>query len=194
VSIERVTVTALWYGGMNVQNVIAFNNPDGFLTPLQVAQEIRDGWLTIIKAKQSAYLSWRDIAVDTIGDPSPPLHLPVNLGGADAVDSGLSHPVINWKLRVATTVGGKRGRGRIYIPGIRYSHWQFGQMTSFGVTDMQPVVDALKARYVGAGGTSDLFLGVLPRDGSSSDFLTATDITQSLTPGIQRRRNIGVGI
>jgi hypothetical protein len=194
VSIERVTVTALWYGGMNVQNVMAFDNPDGLLTPLQVAQEIRDGWLNIIKAKQSAYLSWRDIAVDTIGNPAPPLHLSVILGGLDSVDSGLSHPTVNWKLRITTGVGGKRGRGRIYIPGIRYSHWQFGQMTAFGVTDMQPVVDALVARYVQPSPSSGLYLGVMPRNGSASDHLLATGISQSLTPGIQRRRNIGVGI
>lgn len=193
-TIERVTVTALWYGGMNVQNVLAFNNPDGFLTPLQVAQEIRDNWLTIIRAKQSALLAWRDIRVDTIGDPSPPLHLAINIGGLDSVDSGLSHPTISWKLRISSNTGGKRGRGRIYVPGIRYSHWQYGQLTSFGFTDLQPVVDSLTARYIGAGGTSELFLGILPRGGSSGDFVTATSLSQSLTPGIQRRRNIGVGI
>lgn len=194
-SIERVTVTALWYGGMVVQNVLAFDNADGFLSPAQVAAEIRDNWLTILKAKQSGLLAWRDIKVDRLNDPSPPLHLNINLPGADAVDSGLSQPTIAWKLRIATNQGGKRGRGRIYVPGIRYSHWQYGQLTAFGQTDLQPVVDALAARYVGPSFSGPLKLGVMPRPGPDVEvFIASTSLTQSITPGIQRRRSVGVGI
>ena len=194
-SIERVTVSALWYGGMVVQNVMAFENDDGFLSVQQVAEEIRDNWLTTLRAKQSGLLAWRDIKVDRLNDASPPIHLNINLPGLDAVDSGLSQPTIAWKLRINTNVGGKRGRGRIYVPGIRYSHWQFGQLTAFGQEDLQPLVDTLSGRYVGPSHTGPLQLGVMPRPGPDVEvFLPSTSLTQSVTPGIQRRRSVGVGI
>lgn len=193
-AVFRVTITGLQYGQVTIQNVLHFSQSDFAGPLLPVLQEIRDGWCSILAVAQVNSFGWRNISAVELGTTDSPTNLPVTVNGQDLGDPNNSMPTLSAKLRIHTGFAGRTGRGRTYVAGVRQAHWQFGQMTAAGITVWQARVNALKARYVGPGHTSLLSLGVLGRNVNPQFFHAADDLTLSLIPGIQRRRNLGVGI
>lgn len=194
--IVRVTFTGICWGAINVQNVCAFSAKiDVFPSNDLIAAELRDNWCTLLAAGQTNQFGWRNISVYTVGSNLAPYNLPIVVNGQDGVAPSDGTQVICQKFRIHTGVAGRTGRGRIYLPGYRASLWSLGQLNSTGITNMTFRLNAIKARYVGiVPSPKDLLLGVLPRADDPSGFKFSTDLSLSLTPGIQRRRNLGIGI
>lgn len=194
--VVRVTFTGLSWGTINCQNVVAFSyGAASGLTSATVAAELRDNWCTLLAAGQGFNFGWRNISVYQVGSGLSPTNLPIVINGQDGVSPLDGTQVICMKFRILTATGGRKGRGRIYLPGYRQAYWSVGQMTATGITNMTARINAIKTRYVGeATATSPLVLGVLPRGDDPTQFKMSTDLTLSLTPGIQRRRNLGIGI
>lgn len=190
----RATFTGLYNNAINCQNVVVFDDGNNNFTDLQVATELRDNWLTLIKAGQVTTFAWRNISIERIGSGVAPLNLAVNVQGVDSVDNLGGTQVICVKWRIHTTFPGKKGRGRIFLPAFRSVYWSAGQLTSLGITNISGLITTVKNRYVGPGSSGPLKLGVRGRGASDSGFHAADDITLSITPGVQRRRNLGVGI
>jgi len=190
----RVTFTGIYNNSVTCQNVVAFDQPDSVLTDQQVANELRDNWLTIIAAGQVNTFAWRNISVTRLGSNTSPLNLAINVQGVDGVDNLGGTQITCVKWRIHTGLAGKRGRGRIYLPAFRSVYWSAGQLTATGITNITPRITAIKARYVGSGSSGPIKLGIQGRDLQAGGFIAADDISLSLTPGVQRRRNLGVGI
>lgn len=193
-AVYRVTFSGIHYNQITCQNVVAFRDQTNLMNPLTVAQELRDQWCTILAAGQTTQFGWRNISVRTIGSTASPFDLAIIVNGQDAADGSLAVPVITQKFRLHTAVAGKHGRGRIYLPGYRQSLWTGGQLNATGITNMTIRLNAITSRYVGPLMQSSLELGILRRGGTAADFIPVDFISLSLIPGVQRRRNLGVGI
>lgn len=194
--IIRVTFTGISWGAINSQNVCAFSYSSAtFPTQALVAAELRDNWCTILAAGQTNQFGWRNISIYEVGSGTAPFNLPIVVNGIDATDPTTGTQVLCQKFRIQTATGGRKGRGRIYLPGYRANLWSQGQLNATGITNMSIRLNAIKNRYVGiALGPSNILLGVLPRGDDPTKFLFATDLSLSLVPGVQRRRSLGIGI
>jgi len=190
----RVTVTGFWNNLITCQNVLAFHDTAGGMNEQSVANEIRDGWLTLIKAGQTNTFIWKNISVLKIGSNVSPLNMAIAVQGVDQVSNHGGTQVVCVKWRIHTQHPGPRGRGRIYLPAFRDVYWLDGQLTTTGVTNITAVLNSVKARYVGVAHSGPMVLGVHGRGPEAIGFLDADDLTLSLTPGVQRRRNLNVGI
>jgi len=192
--IIRVTFTGQRWAVINSQNVVAFDNVDDALNDASIAADLSGGWCTMLAAGQSNTFGWRNISIEHVGSGLAPANFPIVVNGLDGTSNTDGTEVVNQKFRIHTATAGRSGRGRIYLPGYRQTLWSSGQLNATGITNMTIRLNAIKGAYVGTGRTSTLWLGVLKRTGAAGDFKPAVNLTLSLTPGIQRRRNYGVGI
>lgn len=197
-SIERVTISALFYSQI-CQNVLHFNNPDGALTQAQVAAEIRDKWIgtvtnTGIHSWVTNSITWVKVSVQTRAiSPGPPYDLTIAQQGQQSASNEQYTPVC-CILKFRTATGGRRGRGRSYVPGMLNGFVTNGLINATFHSYADTAIAALNARF-SVGGTGPLFLVIGPRTGiSTPDFPPVTAIVASNYVGIQRRRNIGYGV
>jgi hypothetical protein len=193
--IYRVTFTGNWQNIITCQNVVHFADRSEFpLTHTQVMVELRDNWLAIMATRQTNKYGWRNITIQTVGSGANPSSFPIVVNGADGVDNIGGTMVTNLKLRINTDFAGKKGKGRIYMPALRDQFWESGQIQASAIPQINTMVNALQARYQNVGGLGPLILGVHGRGPEASGFHACVTLTYSLIPGIQRRRNLGVGI
>jgi hypothetical protein len=191
-AVVKVTVTGLQWQ-QRCQNVIHFENTDGFLTLDQVIAEIEQNWIQLFRAKQMNSFRWLDISAKTVGDQSQVAHKPIDYFGQAANDpSAQTFSCV--KFLIKTAVFGKSGRGRIYVPGMSTVFlWQEGYLNVNAVASMQTLCDQIMARYNLANGTGPLGLGILGKGKPPSAWIPAIGLNVSTTAGVLRRRNIGVG-
>lgn len=192
-SVNRITTTALYNGASVIQNVFYLKNPDGAIQLPAVATEIRDGWLGIIKNFAAASCVWTSIRVDEVATATPKAsaNLAINVPGLG--NSFTQHVCLSFVLRWATGIGGRHGRGRMFIGAPRPDWITNSLPTAAGLTAINGTfIPQLKARYI-TPASSGLFLLVV-RKGDPSNNVLVTDVSVAPTLGIQRRRNIGVGI
>lgn len=193
-SILRATITGTHYGTVTCQNVLHFDNPEPSLTLQQCANELRDNWCTTSAVARTSQFGFRSIKCEKLGSTETPFTLPIAINGSDLSDNSASMPPVCVKWILRTDHGGRKGRGRIYQAGYRAAYWQSGTLTATGITNITGHINTLMARYM-VGGTGPLKLKVGPRVYTSdSDYRYVTSVQLSLTPGIQRRRTVGVGI
>ncbi len=191
--IIRVTTTFLWYG-QQMQNVMHFNNRDGVLSLSQCADDIQTNWVNRVRVQIDDDGKFTAITVRNMDNLTvAPFTKAISiLGGADHGNQQV--PYLSMVLQIYTGVAGKHGRGRIYLPGVSWAHTQNGTFTAQAFTDWNSAtcLNAVRAAYLSPSGTSNLVLGV--RNRSDGTFLSATELLIRTVPGVQRRRNIGVGI
>lgn len=193
-AIFRVTLTMTQYQQIFMQNVLHFDWHD-FAGPMsQVTTEIQTGWIEIMRQAQVSSIRYRNITVYQVGSGLTPTNLPLDLPGLDIADPNQSMPTLSVKMRIGTGIAGKKGRGRIYVPGVRQGHWVAGQLSAAGITTWTARANALIARYVGPTSSGPMVLGVSNRTEDVTAFKQADSLTVMVIPGCQRRRNLGVGI
>lgn len=195
-SVIRVVFTGTSWGSITSQNVVAFLvNPGAGLTTAQMAAELRDNWCTILAQGQTTQFGWRNISLYVVGSGVSAINLPIVVNGIDASDPSTGTQVLCQKFRIHTNTAGRKGRGRIYLPGYRANLWTQGTLNATGITNMTIRLNAIKNRYVGiANPAAQIALGVLPRGDDPSKFIYADDLSLSLVPGVQRRRSLGLGV
>jgi hypothetical protein len=193
-AVYRATLTQSWQQVITCQNVIHFEDLGGTMTEQQVMVELRDNWCVKMCALLTNKFGYRNIAIQKMGGDFQVFSFPVVVNGTDGVDNIGGTMVTSMKLRIITDFPGKKGRGRIYQSGIRDQFWESGQLQASAYAFLEPKLDQIRARYVGNVFNGPLKLGVYGRGPENSGFHAASQLIISPTPGIQRRRNLGVGI
>jgi len=191
-SINRVTVTGVCLG-QTMQNVLHFRNPDGGVSLPNVCIDIRDNFLNSMSNNSTSSHAYTLIRAEEVGTSTPAAPATLAIGITGVGTPTTTHVVLCfiWKLR--TALGGRRGRGRIYVQAPRADWIANSVPTTAGINYMQgTVIPAIMARY-GPSGTSALDLGVCSRS-DPTDFKAVESIAVANYCGVQRRRNIGVGI
>lgn len=196
-SIHRVTISGLLWG-QTCQNVAHFDNPDGTLTPAQIATEIYDNFLghTASVGYQhvcGSVITFFQIKVEELASTPPsPYILSISRAGEVQAGNDVFGPVC-LILQLRTPVGGRHGHGRLYIPAIVPNFVQNGIVHSNADAYIVQFLPALKDRFVNPG-TGPLHLGVVRKGGTFADFIHCDDIQFSRRAGVQRRRGVGIGI
>lgn len=188
--VVRVTISGLDYNQVT-QNVLHFRHVADPYNAQAIAAEIIAGWIPNVQFFSKSNFSYRNVLVQDIEVPAnPTASIPINMAGFGA--SSTRAPSF-WSavIKIQTPVGGRHGRGRIFLAGLHADAFESGILGSLFQTQALDHLNALIARY-GPTGTSDLRLVVLNRvDNSQSDMV---NLVLRPIPGIQRRRNIGIGI
>lgn len=193
-SSHRVVISALEYG-QTCQNVLHFTNPDGFLTPQQIATDVFNNWVMKVSENQNGQLIYTSILVQNLDDPNlAPFNLIVARQGQSFNDRRIPASLAG-VIKLSTARAGKHGRGRVFLAGVVSDHMQDGQYTPTGLVFLQQnMVDPLFAAYGPSSTISPLLLCV--REKLQGGFALHPVIAMQLRSviGVQRRRTIGVGV
>jgi hypothetical protein len=191
-TIERVTLysTSL---GQHYQNVLHFLNPDGALSHHDISEELKPNWISVIRNVQNNQLTWYQLDVQRVDIASQPVdRFPMD-PAAGSLSGNIAPAVLCPLASIRTGVGGRRGHGRVYMPGLHGASvanggWESGAFAAWVVK-----VANLETRYK-SGGTGPITLGVYPRNvHDATAFLSCTALVLQAILGVQRRRNLGVG-
>lgn len=191
-SIVRITFSGLVFGQL-CQNVLHFQNQDALLTEQAIAEEMRDFYLNELRLRQSNQFKWINIAVQTV-DPAGSLgvNLPVNILGNAAGATGEQPSTMCAIIKIQTTMMGRAGRGRIFVPVPEPGHYNMGTLTSGALFQWENgILAMIRTRYFLTGGPP-ITLGVAPK-GNPSGWHAAISVNIKTIGGTQRRRQIGVG-
>lgn len=199
-SVHRVTMSALFYGQV-CQNVVHVDNLDGALTLPQIAQLFYSYWIGDINGRgvhqwQVQSIKWVNVSVtDELGHPGAPYNLVLNRPGVQSADNGLI-TTASAIIKFSTAFRGRKGRGRIYVPGLQSGFTDQGLISATFHTFADTALSGMKDKFL-AGGVANEGLNLIvgPRNGTQSiDFHIVTNMAFSNFVGVQRRRNIGSGI
>lgn len=190
-NIFRVTLVQRMYG-QELQNVIHFTGPSSDPLELQaLADDVVANWIGNVRTRQTSEVRYLQVKVRLLESQFPPFTKTVNIPGEFGPDTEVS-TVLAFILRLRTAFIGRRGRGRVYIPGV-LKGW-----TTNGLVD-QDVIDEWNfqiANILGAygpGGSTNYRLTLCPHSAPFTNRdVTSIQVAPSL--GVQRRRNIGVGV
>lgn len=196
--IFRAVLSATMYGQV-VQNVIHFDKGDA-TWPADgnlLCTTLRDSFIggtNGIKVRVNQCLVWNLITVYDAEHPgNAPVNLAVNIAGSGTGSSGNQVPIWSYILQIRSVVGGKHGKGRIYLAGTTLSEFANGVLNSTAITNWGLTITQLTGNFITGGGSTGFKIGIAPR-ATPADFLGADYLQISSKAGCQRRRNIGVGI
>lgn len=176
----RYTGAAVPLGAANVFTCVVPDgtDPDDVLVPFTGAFEDVVALMTTAIAVTSILIK---IGPDGTG---PSAEFAVNLPGASA--SNAVSPNTSVLVRKNTNRGGRSGRGRFYLPGLREDVVDSGgQIASGTVTSLQSAVDDFYADMIAGGMPLVLEHGPLPPV-VGADFLTSLTVAPKVAT--QRRR------
>lgn len=193
-SVLKITTSGTYLGAV-MQNVLHFDNPDGVTTLDAAAADIRDNWAALMRNAHCSGFTYTNISVRDVSSPaSQTLNLPYSAAGVG--EPSAPHMVLAFILTLRGAAAGRHGRGRVYIAAPRSGWVTNSQMTAAGMSYMQTnVINPIAARFVGSGRTSNLQLCIADYGGGDPPVLTSvTSLVLRQYMGVQRRRNINVGI
>lgn len=180
--------------GQITQNVFHIASDSFAGLPQTVAETIRDQWLNLIRPFQHTGAKWIDIEVRDVSNiGNVPFHLAVNLLGTGSTVNVADGPVMCRVLKFQTALAGRKGRGRMYIPGTSNQAWENGVLNAASLNAGNNFIAQLKSGWVGDNASSGFNLVICPRS-APSQFKEVIDIIQRPVAGYQRRRNVGVGV
>lgn len=188
----RIVATMLLYGQV-CQNVMHFFNPDGALSLSAAADEFQNQWITNVKPRQIGNVQWTKIQVYNLSNPVlAPFEKSINILGTNSTTT-LSRTFDCFVLKVQTAIAGRHGHGRIYLPGLHEGFLSNGLFQQSQVDAWATQLAIIKARFIGPPAAGPMTLAV--REKAAPHTMTlATNILLRNIPGVQRRRNIGVGV
>lgn len=190
-SIHRVTLTATYFN-QRIQNVLHFKMLDGAMTDAQILDEVKTNFVQQLKALQNIGLLYQTISTQRIsGNPSVPSILSIVGFTGDLAGPGY-HPSIAGIFSIRTAMFGRHGHGRFYLGGVHGQSVLNGVFETNAFAAYTVKAGLLTSRYKVAG-TGPLILGVMPPN-QPNNFVDMTELRVMPTFGIQRRRNIGVGV
>lgn len=191
-SIVRVTLFQT-YWAQSVQNVLHFDDNVSTYNPTNIKNDIVANWIPNIGQLQNAVLTYVGVAVKCLQPAeSTTSFFAVSIGGSSfALAYSLSYPALVVKIETATP--GYRGRGRFYIAGLPGAGYDSGRFNSATLSVINTEIANVWAAYGPSSSISPMQIGVMGRD-ITSTFHPATNLLPRAVPGVQRRRNLGVGI
>jgi hypothetical protein len=192
---HRITVSAR-YGGQLMQNVLHFKNTDGALSPAALANNVLVNWVRKVKLCQTSDCNNFAILVQNLSAPTTAaFNLPISEPGTQPSEHRMP-TFVSAVFKYSTAFAGRHGRGRSFIPGVPTDFVFDWQLSPAGIVNYQTnVVTPIVAAFV-SGGVAGMPLCVREHvPGSGTDILhevIAIAVRQQL--GVQRRRNIGIGV
>ena len=190
-SVFRVTIIASMYG-QQIQNVIHFTGQSQGTTTLSaLADEVAANWIGTVKQRQTSALVYNQVKVRELDGTLPPFVKTVNIPGSFGFDNEVS-TVLAFILRLRTANIGRRGRGRVYIGGVLKGWTTLGLVNGDIINAWNAVATTLLG-FWGPNGTSVFTLVLCP---NKPPFNTIPVVSMQVAPtlGVQRRRNIGIGV
>jgi hypothetical protein len=179
-----------------MQNVVHFENPDGGLTHAQINTELQTNWIGPLKNLHNNNFTWVQLEITTLSSGTTTTDVFPVASGQGAQSGDAAPPFVSAVLKITTAFPGRKGRGRIFIPGLSIGTFgDRGKLTPGSYAAFQTTfLNSFRARYL-PGGTANLWLGVTNRGSSAHlDFHQATGIDVRIYAGVQRRRNYFVGV
>jgi hypothetical protein len=153
-----------------------------------LAVEIRDQFLPLVKSPCAANMKFIAIVISVVGDPNDSPH---NIS-TNVVGSGTLGPQqVALQINFLTGTAGRRGRGKIYVPGIFTTAISEGNFSTSQQTVLNSSMVTLKNRYA-VGGSTAWTLGVYSR--ADDVIRPVVDFTYNLVPSTLRSRKLGVGV
>lgn len=186
----RATFSGLRYGQL-CQNVVHFEWLGISWDPVAIANHLAANWLPKVVWFSGTGFRYSAVLVQDATNPNlQTATLSVDLAG-NVFDDNRCPPFVACVLKIQTLQGGRSGRGRIFLPGVAHDSMQNGLFQANFQQTRQPRIDELKVLY-GLSGTSQLRLGLFNR--TTNAFNGMSNLTLRPVPGVQRRRNIGIGV
>ena len=192
-AIFRTTLTAS-FRGMLMQNVLHFDTHGSGIQPNTINEIVRDQWISEYKFFSVDQVIWINIASQIV-DPTTGFssNLAINIPCTGNITSASDHPSICEKIKVFTATAGRHGRGRIYAPVASLFGANVGVLKPETIAARNARLDTLLARFNDDNPQFGITYGIIPRD-TPSAFKPAVLMRLDSRYGIQRRRNIGVGV
>jgi hypothetical protein len=153
--------------------------------------DVKAGWIVEMKWGQSNALKYVFAKVEMLESQFPPYTETLAILGT-AGSSGDYKSYNASVIRILTNQKGRKGRGRQYIGGMASNLTDFGVFKSAIASTWATHLANCVALY-GPGGSSAFRLGVHGRL-ASAPFYDMVNLVLNPVEGLQRRRNIGVGI
>lgn len=191
-NVFRLTSTMAVYGQQN-QNVFHFSGPSS--DPAQMsalADDFEVNWIQIFKTLISDDVRWVATQVRLLDSQFATFTKTISIGGI-AGSSQQNFPQVAFKIWLRAATIGRKGRGRVYLPGVLGGTLSQGFWRSDLVTRFEAACSSVMDAY-GLGGSSTFRLGVAPKVQSTANWQQVVQLQLAPTSGTQRRRNIGVGI
>ena len=191
-NVFRVTTIAQMYG-QQCQNVLHFSGPSSDPNQLQaLALDVIANWINLVKQRVSGDLVWNQVQVRLLSSQFATHNETISIGGTAGTSNQLwgVHAFI---LRIRAATIGRSSRGRVYIPGVLPGQMQAGFWQASTVQAWFNITNAVMEAY-GPGGTSPFRLGIAPKVNSTANFKEAVSLQLGPLPGVQRRRQVGIGI
>lgn len=179
-----------------MQNVVHFNNPDGALTHAAMAAELITHWITPLLALHNNNFVWVQLEITELGSgPSLTDTFPIASGqGSQAGDA--APPFVSAVIKLSSAVPGRKGRGRIFLPGLSIGTFgDRGRLTPGSYSGFQTLfLNGWRAKFI-IGGSGPLQLVITNRTPTAhADWVHVTGLDVRNYAGVQRRRNYFVGM
>lgn len=193
-SIWEVNISGILLGQAH-QNVLHFTDETfPTINAMTVATRIRDQWLDQIKTLHTSNLVYNTITVKDLQLPLvAPTTLAINIPGTIGSDSNML-PFASMVILKQTASSGRHGHGRYYVGGLPTVAYASGLLTAARITGFETMRTVLEPRWIGGSATAGLQMGVVDKSGGGVVFRALVRIVARSIVGVQRRRNIGVGI
>jgi len=194
-AIARVTFSMTLYGSV-CQNVWHFEKDDYVTADLPVLlTNLRDHWLDVYKnmiVSEATFVSLHGERLqDGGGGDVSTLALSMVGGAGSDVRSPLMCSLV---LQLRTGLGGRKNRGRIFVPGMSVGQTHSGLFTGAWLTTATGYCNTLVSRWCIPSPDYEWHLVIHGPDDASTEGRDVTTIQPRATPGTQRRRELGVGI
>jgi hypothetical protein len=192
-AIERVTFQGVTLAGTD-ENVVHFKNPDGTTTHAAMAAYLQTNWIAPLLTIQNNNFTWVQMLIQRVDGGGAPASTHVISPGQGTQGGDAAPPFVSALIQLRTSVAGRKGRGRIYLPGLSIGTFSDrGRLTSGSYTAFQTgLLNAWRTKFL-FGGTAPITIGVCSRD-NPSDFDTAVFMDVRQWCSVQRRRNYFIGM
>lgn len=192
-AIWRVTMSCLVLGQV-CQNVVHVDDLAQNILGLTICTKFEAQWLPNITPFQHTSALWTRIEARVVSPVGlAPTIKTINIPGAGSSLQDADNSMLARQLQFRTTVSGKHGRGRLYIPGASIVGFTQGLVKQQSLQAGLPLCQALMNGFCIDPPGSELAL-VIARKNDASQTLRVSSIVQATTARMLRRRQLGVGI
>jgi hypothetical protein len=200
--IVEVTIAGTLHG-QETNNVLHFGGNGAEPNLNQLLTDVLDCIVTAFKPAASSEWSLVKVAgrplFPTLGDPLDKFPAAPVTGTGLPAETSFSANII----RINTGLGGRRHRGRMFLPGVIANDVQQSKLTDSGLAKLVTFAACLAGKFIKASGAVDFpawEIGVLSRTTAKTagqtietGFTPATVLTPQRVVGVMRSRRIGHG-
>jgi hypothetical protein len=179
--------------GQVIQNVFHIDDPGGSRTHEAIKDYMIVKFINVVKAAQVSAFTWEVCEVRQVGAGGQPVTsfalgvIAGTHGGAGILNVGA------FIIQKRSGLSGRHNRGRFYLGGPRADWTSNNLINAAGVAGMAPILSNIKTGFITGGVGNDMRMKILGKAPGSVP-VALTDFVLAPGIGIQRRRNINVGI